>query len=713
MPANIIAIASDERVRSQVEKLVKEFNSDDIKIQIFKNAKEFDGVYFPVIRPTPVPDPKSAASPAPKPTPAPAPTAATTTATEAPAEAAAPAPEAKPDEAIKEKKDETDADSAPFKNINVIIVAYDSIGEKLQPWASQILKKTKQKGLWPENNRTRLVLLKYEDDGVNKLDVLLPELDDLIYIPLDRLVFLQKLEVLMNLPKKIKGTFLFNQELQAEIEISKIARVEKISDVGIAVRNPLPLQTGTRAKFYMTLPGEKETIRFFAKSIRSEPHPEYPDQYLCYFSYFGLRGKETSRIRQWLGKTNQYKALLNQDSKAFKLDPNDLFAVETAGQKRNLVVIDPGDPGATIKQIQNEMDHVQMFAESSYHDFIYKYLTGRATTAPPRSSLPTDFPGGAGFQLQVQMNPKNVKRLSITPTEEDLFLGYKAADLLRVGAEDWWRPFKSEQNENVFTEAVELIKDKKSVKKIMSVTSATNETVAIKVEMTPDTEDSIAIAVDPMPADEYALYAAEGPKIQNIDALVIDTAFIPKDFMAWIEFLKNSMLQKNFIKRPEDLKILLISEREDRLEREWLDSPHVVGFIIKPLETRTMNFLLSEALKAQMTIYRFENIGWAKTATNAHMSREIQLEALSEFGATLRSSSPFRPGSVFFLRKLIYDNAPNQCLSARVYFCEEHPSEKDQFQISITYYGINDGFLKFARTWIRDTYAASKSKEGS
>jgi hypothetical protein len=85
---------------------------------------------------------------------------------------------------------------------------------------------------------------------------------------------------------------------------------------------------------------------------------------------------------------------------------------------------------------------------------------------------------------------------------------------------------------------------------------------------------------------------------------------------------------------------------------------------------------------------------------------------LSEFGATLRSTSRLAPGSVVYLRKSIYDNAPNACLAGRVYNCIEHPTEAGQFQVFTSYFGINDAFLKFARTWIRENYAHQKSKGG-
>src|SRR5262249_8081706 len=155
----------------------------------------------------------------------------------------------------------------------------------------------------------RLVMLKYEDDGIGKLDVIHPLLDDLIYLPLDRLIFLQKLEILLHLPKRVKPTYLFNQEVKQDIEISKVAKLDRLSDVGLAIRNPVPLKKGLPGHFYMILPGEKARLEVRGKVFRSEPHPEFPGQFLVYFTFFGLAKSSLTAIRRTLSKANRYQSL--------------------------------------------------------------------------------------------------------------------------------------------------------------------------------------------------------------------------------------------------------------------------------------------------------------------------------------------------------------------------------------------------------------------
>ena len=270
----------------------------------------------------------------------------------------------------------------------------------------------------------------------------------------------------------------------------------------------------------------------------------------------------------------------------------------------------------------------------------------------------------------------------------------------------------STDNDLILESALELANEGRATSKLIVVNGPEADRFAIRLKVSPDKPgETHLVELCPVTAAEMADKLG-APPMETMDAMLIDVAFIPKEFAGWIEYLRQGAAQSGLIKRPDDLRVILMTDREDKLERSWLDSPNVIGLLIKPLDTRHLAFLLSEALRNPYTAYHFGNIGWASTLVNSHMSREIEMETVSEYGATFKSATPFRPGSFFFLRKSIYDNAPGQCLSARVYFCEPHPSERNYFQVSVLYYGINDAFLRFVRTWIRENYAQSKAQGG-
>jgi hypothetical protein len=171
--ANVVAIVQDDRVRKQVEQFLQQLGSDDLRFATFKYIQEFTNLYF-----------RDKVEPEPKPE-------------DAPAE--------------ENKEPDSGVDLRLFSEVNVLIFALDSIGEKSGIFIDKLRVQLKRFKHWPAAGPVRLIMLKYEDDGLTKLDVMHPLLDDLIYLPLDRLVFLQKMQILLALPKVVRPRFLFSQ----------------------------------------------------------------------------------------------------------------------------------------------------------------------------------------------------------------------------------------------------------------------------------------------------------------------------------------------------------------------------------------------------------------------------------------------------------------------------------------------------------------------
>ena len=94
------------------------------------------------------------------------------------------------------------------------------------------------------------------------------------------------------------------------------------------------------------------------------------------------------------------------------------------------------------------------------------------------------------------------------------------------------------------------------------------------------------------------------------------------------------------------------------------------------------------------------------------MAKKAELTQISEFGGTIKQNRPLAPGSPLYLHTFIYENAPGRNLTATVYHCEQSESEKGAYECALLYFGINEAFLKYTRSWIRDNYASLKGKEG-
>lgn len=673
--ANVIVLAKDDRVRRQIELYLSEIDVNDLHFATFKTHQEFQELYFRERQPDP---PETA--------------------------------EAKSDEPATEG-----AELKLFSEVNLLIFALDTIDGKPGAWIDRLRANLRKYKSFPAGSELRTVLLKYEDDGISKLDVIHPHLDDLVYLPLDRLVFLQKLQILLELPKRATPTYLFNQEVKQRIEISKIAKLDRLSDVALAIRNPVPLKKGVPGHFYLNLPGEKSRLEIKGKVLRSEPHPDHPGQFLVYFTYFGLSKNGLSQVRRALAKAPQYKSLLSDDRERFRYKPDDLFVEDSDRHIFGTAIIDSDEvTGNNLAQVLNkEMDRLNVVTESSYLLFLHRYLDAgggaNADTTPPKATEATDF---YADPVSLTISATDLKCLTVDPgpTESDLFLGHPAAPIFS-SPDKWLSLIQEKESRLIMDEAVQLVQKGRTLEKLLAMQDATNHRCAVNFKIYKGAADgTVTVEIKPASLSDIVAKLNSEARTHEIEALIVDASFVPEDPISWIDGLRMRAAQVGLIKNPGELKFWLLQESEE-VSSNYLNCPDFLGLFIKPADQRQILFSLSENLPNKHTPYRFDNLGWSRPTLNIHVSKEVDLEALSEYGATLRSTQKIVPGSMVYLRRSIYVHAPNACLAAKVYACEESQDEKGVYRIYTTYFGINDQFLKFARTWIRENYALQKSKD--
>lgn len=672
--ANVIVIAQDDRVRRQTEQFLNELGMEDLRFASFKLIQEFQNLYFRERPPEPPP----------------------------PAEG-------------EEKKEEETKDGAElklFSEIHLVIFALDSIGEKSGTWLEKAKLNFKKFKYWPEGG-VRMVMLKFEDDNISKLDIIHPMLDDLIYLPLDRLVFLQKMQIFLSLPKRPSPKFLFNQEVKHPIEISKITKIDRLSDVALAIRNPVPLKKGLPGHFYVTLPGEKTRLEVRGKVLRSEPHPEAPGQYLVYFAYFGLAKASLTQIRRALSKAPRYQSLIADDREKFRYNPDELFLSADQQQMFGISIVDSDDVagGQLAQSLNKDMDRLLVSAESSFQIFLMKNFEkdSMGDGTPPKPSDDTHFYRNP-ISLSVSITDLNCVSVDPGPDAEAKFFGFPATEMFSDG-EKWLEAMDSKEAKLVMEEAVQLVQRGRVLQKLMVIKDHEGVRRAANFKIYKGaTEQVITVEISPANLNDIMARFSANEKETSLDALIIESGFAPEDPKSWFEGIRMRAQQVNLTKSMDQIKLFLITDTESKAILTWLNTPEVVGAFVRPVDNRQLLFLLSEYLPNKNTVYQFDNVGWSSPSLSVHVAKEVVLEALSEFGATLRSKQKLANGTVIFLRKSIYNNAPNGCLAARVYACEEDQAEKGTYLIYTTYFGINDAFLKYARTWIRENYANQKSK---
>ncbi|MCB0351459.1 MAG: hypothetical protein KDD38_09765 [Bdellovibrionales bacterium] len=202
-------------------------------------------------------------------------------------------------------------------------------------------------------------------------------------------------------------------------------------------------------------------------------------------------------------------------------------------------------------------------------------------------------------------------------------------------------------------------------------------------------------------------------KINSLECVIIDYSLLSEDISAFLKGLSVGTQNANIKTPPGGPNVIVMASETQKINFDLLLESKVFALIYKPLEVRRILYLATQAIKTPFSLYNDENIGWKSEHLPAKISRPAKLVELSEFGVTFKTPHPIKVGTLLYLFKSIFQNAPDQNISVRIYNSEEDESEPGTYLNSAIYFGIADSFLKFTRSYIRETYASSKAKEGS
>ena len=665
--ANIVLIEDDPRLIMSITQLIGDLEGDH-RLKVFKRSDDFSELYF----------------------------------------------KSKKNVTAEADEEESEQSLQLLSTIDLMIIKHPHLPSKKDLGIEGLVTKLKYFKYFPENRRTKIILTKYEEDGIQKIDLLHPFVDDLIYLPIDRLIFLQKIEILLALPSLASPSYLFSQEIESQIEVAKLSQARKISDWGCAISNPVPLIPGLLAHFYLDIPGEDKQTEVFGKVIHSEKEADDSKNYLVYFSFLGLNRNLSLKLRKLIAtKTNHFELFKNSKREDCSFNPDHLFLVDEDKRHRNIVVIDlDRDQSIAICElITREMDLVKLANFASYQQFMKLYFDTKAQPLQPEN---VDIPNhedllNENFSIKFDLNDLSLKEQLLDPEAEALFLGFEAQKW-PLNETIWLEIFGDGVSRQIFDEQVEELKQgKRKASYLAIIKNKQEQLVALKIHLARQEQENTIARFEPCDTVELKQFLSQQTRFNKIDLFIIGSQFIPSSYpSAWLDGLENLCKKHGLIDDDQQVQIIICaSEHEQRSYNEFKDN-RIKGLIKRPVEAKTLMTLVGLATQNPYSLYHFFNMNWVDMQLPVQLAREAKMTKVSEYGITIRHPRPIQPGTFLFLRKQLFDQAPRKNLCARVYACSEDPTDKGSFVCHLTYFGINDAFLKFARSSFREAYAQSK-----
>ncbi len=184
--------------------------------------------------------------------------------------------------------------------IRLLIVDADLLDQKVTIWTSEIRRALALKGFEDPDQPIRILLLAFEDPKIPVGRFRHPSINDLVLKPLERSLFLQKIEFLIADTPDVKPSFLFRQPVHASIEIGKDTWLEEISEFTLSIVNPSPLKNGMFISVHSEIFGEGAASQVYARVLGNLRHPVRKGAYLVRMSYFGISTDQLNRVRRYV-----------------------------------------------------------------------------------------------------------------------------------------------------------------------------------------------------------------------------------------------------------------------------------------------------------------------------------------------------------------------------------------------------------------------------
>ncbi len=562
---------------------------------------------------------------------------------------------------------------------------------------------------------TRLLLTSFE--GV-KVPVYNLKVEDYIFKPLEKQLFLQKLEIAVSAPEKVDPSYLALQPIKEKIEVGKKSTLAYFSDFCLTINNPGPLHEGAFVRFYSKRFGENQVQKILGRSLESRKATE---GYLCRFDYFGLNHDRQTVLRKRFAELKEGREPL-------------IIPEVKATDKPQVVIIDiDKNESQSLKQYLEENVDIDVLHFPSYTRFLVSCFPSEDSKPKTEAAELVIKPARQGnFAFSIELNeelemlklnwaesPKKVDKSKVVKKEgeeqeevevDEMFLTHLKTDW-ESKPDLFMKSIDPGHNENVkdFLDIVWKAGGKHTDKFIFVHSDGARSLLQISVEKLKDSYlITISDKTDEEKTYDYKNLGIGKVNLTKIDLLIIDENYI-LDSALWLEGMTNKVQTLANKQMPKIIVLGKTNVPPPRfLRKDFSDYMH------KPIDKALLGKKLLGSYQLGITNLKMQqldikNLEHVALNESIMLATEIDMLSLSEFGIAVRFGSPIRQDMFiqFYLKSFLgMDN--HEPIYARCYFSEEDREFQGKYICYFTFLGVSDDIFKAIRLWVRDYYIKSK-----
>lgn len=604
-------------------------------------------------------------------------------------------------------------------------------------WAVEVKKYFTELGLSDTDEPMRIMFVSFASGAGLPEKLCHPAIDDLVMKPLERDIFLQKVELLCAKKGGRPNSFLFKQPTKIEIGIGKEAMIDELSEYGIGLRNPAPLQEGVFATVYCDIFGVP-LVSVCCRVYKSEVHPIHEGFYLVRMAFFGISHEQLSGVRKYL-KSLSGVARIHPATKSRAT----LASIENKTRPLRVAIIDM-DRDA-VADIQSTLAHgfkdayVKAFASFGRFLAAAQKVGGHSsmaivdsTPSAPKAVNPAELAPRTLRKFAFSLSPesKTLQELQILDGIEEPLLGYPSWTENRSE----WKTRIHKDDEAELTELIDYTKTGGKGRAYLRIIDA-NETHAygtvdsslIKAAKEDEGEDLLRLEFSEI---EAALWLRDAPQMQanarspdemRFDVVMVNAAMIVDGIDQWIETMTAVLEKAKVVNKNHAMpKIFVMAAANSRIKLADFRHRQVFDYFVKPIDRRELMIdieLLAATQSGQPPFAVKDDASplapYVPCELHARLAKDVVMDQIAEYGLSIIHPTPLREGTYLRFFSTLLEQGGDGLLG-RCSFSEEVKAEKEVvYRCYFEFFGPSEETLKRIRKWIKEDYVHRKEGSGS
>ncbi len=565
--------------------------------------------------------------------------------------------------------------------------------------------------------------------------------DDLVLVPLDRSVFLQKVEYLLAGDASVTPSFLYLAKADLPIELAKAVHITHISETGCTILSPRHVAQGVEgtlvSKLFGAGPMERievratESVPCFDQSVASAIGSVEP-QFEVKLRFFGIRHKQLLELRKWIS------AHLPHGLPEITRSENEPASVA------NIALISPQKEFASM--IRSSLENLAHTEIKEFQGF-KRFRSSLETLKPnPKASTTIDGPLSAmpwskefvGPRTRVELIPvfpHTVTTLSVRMQTEALPMHVEKIHpalnnhetLMGITSEAWARDLApltaalGESDREALLEALEWIvanstgthRPEVQIVATLNSNPSSRLTMVLKLSIievtTPAHSALVKIQIEE--ANEAALKKKVSPVAVDrptYEAILLDASLLGFDLKTRVQsvsdWLEQFDLRNRFGTRPP---LIVFNAKEDQVAAQAFRGTRVRQLVYDFTDRRYQAELFISMSRPELWTSPQLAVAGLKTALKAYLGRPAQAAAVSEVSLVIIDRAPMKKGSELLVMSPLWSKAP-EGLWARLRSAS--PKGEGQFANEFIFFGASDTVQKEIRKFAREDYIKKKAQ---